>query len=148
MKTKADRSLIEQHKTGRFLEIGPGFGYQTAEVAQKYSKIDIIEVEASIRSIFPHLSISITKQDDSLFPQTQDTIKPLCELKRGQTGLIFSIKSNTPEHLQELLTMGITPNAIVSLIYNYGRYVVFKVNSKEFAADKEITSGIAVQILR
>ncbi len=41
------RLLAEQGKTGRLLEIGPGPGYQTAKVAERNPKSEIVAVEAS-----------------------------------------------------------------------------------------------------
>ncbi len=45
------RLLADQGKTGRFLEIGPGPGYQTAKVAEKNPKTEIVAVEASVDMI-------------------------------------------------------------------------------------------------
>ncbi len=41
------RILADQGKSGRFLEIGSGPGYQTAKVAEKYPKTEIVAVEPS-----------------------------------------------------------------------------------------------------
>jgi|SRR6266498_1566809 len=68
--------------------------------------------------------------------------------KEAREGLrLDSDRTNTPEQLRELMAMGISPNAVVRMIDNYARHVIFNVDHKKFAADKEITSGIAVQIL-
>jgi ubiquinone/menaquinone biosynthesis C-methylase UbiE len=106
----------------------------------------------AIRSSFPYLSILITKPDELLISQAQTSIKSLPALERGQAGWIISIQTNIPEHLQELLVMGISPCATVRMIANYAHYVVFKVDNggytKEFAADIEIAAEITVQVLR
>lgn len=39
--------LDEQHKSGRFLEVGSGSGFQTAEIAQKYPQAEIVALEPS-----------------------------------------------------------------------------------------------------
>jgi len=39
--------LADQGKTGRFLEIGPGPGYQTSKVAERNPKSEIVAVELS-----------------------------------------------------------------------------------------------------
>lgn len=41
------RLLADQKKAGRFLEVGPGPGYQTAKVAERNPESEIVAVEAS-----------------------------------------------------------------------------------------------------
>jgi Fe2+ transport system protein FeoA len=73
-----------------------------------------------------------------------DSIKRLHELERGQSGPIVWIKMKTPQRSRDLAAMGIFPLATVTMIANYAHHVIFKVDEREFAADREIASGIGV----
>ena len=75
----------------------------------------------------------------------QNSLIGLNKLKNNQTGLIVSIKPSQIEFFQELTALGITPYTFVKIIHNDGRYIVFKVDRKEFAADMEISSAVMVQ---
>ncbi len=84
-------------------------------------------------------------RDKSISSPAQNSIRRLDELEGGQAGLIVSIKARSPEQLQELIAIGISPCSIVRMIENYAHHVVFKVDHKKFAADKEIASEIFVR---
>jgi Fe2+ transport system protein FeoA len=73
-------------------------------------------------------------------------IKCLNELERGQSGLILTIKTSSHDTMQELVSLGISPDAMVEMVDAYAGYVVFKVNQKEFAAEQEIAAGIDVLV--
>jgi ubiquinone/menaquinone biosynthesis C-methylase UbiE/Fe2+ transport system protein FeoA len=103
--------------------------------------------QCSIRSSFPYLSILITRPDEHLISQARNSIKPLPALQRGQAGWIISIQPDVPERMQELLAMGISPYATVKMIANYAHYMIFMVDRREFAADRETTAGILLTVL-
>ncbi|MBN2119389.1 MAG: ferrous iron transport protein A [Anaerolineales bacterium] len=74
-----------------------------------------------------------------------NSIKQLDELEIGRAGLIVSIKMKSDETLRELTSMGISPYAIVRMFANQKSHFIFMVDSKKFAADREIAAGIMVQ---
>ncbi len=91
--------------------------------------------------------VLITGQNEPGLSQAHASIKPLRELEPGQAGPIVSIQMNTPELSQELTAMGIAPNAVVRMVANHRSSFLFRIERKEFAADKEIASGIWVRTL-
>jgi len=85
------------------------------------------------------------KLTGGFYPQAQNKIKQLDELEAGQTGLIVSIKAKTPENSQMLMAMGISSYAVVRMINNYPHHIIFKIDHRKFAADKEIGAMIFIQ---
>jgi Fe2+ transport system protein FeoA len=120
--------LAKQRRSGRFLEIGSGPGYQTAEVARRYP-------------------ILIHKQDDSPQPPVQNAVKQLSELDAGQVGLIVSVEADSPGSSQKLVTMGILPNSVVRMMNRYAHYIIFKVDDRKFAAERAVGERILVQTI-
>ena len=96
---------------------------------------------------FPYLSLLINKHDNPPSSETQNPLKQLDELGPGQSGLIVSIVSKTSKSSQQLMAMGIVPDATVRMMNNFAHYIVFKVDQKKFAADKDIAARILVQTI-
>jgi Fe2+ transport system protein FeoA len=53
----------------------------------------------------------------------------------------------TRRRAYELAALGILPCTTITMIANHGYSVIFKVDDREFAADREIASGIRVGAL-
>jgi Fe2+ transport system protein FeoA len=94
---------------------------------------------------FPYLSILINEHENRISSDTQNSLTQLDELEAGQRGLIVSIVSKTSESSQQLMAMGIVPDATVRMMNNFAHYIVFKVDQKKFAADKDIAARILVR---
>jgi Fe2+ transport system protein FeoA len=88
------------------------------------------------------LSTAYTNQET--ITGSEDSIKRLYELRRGQAGPIVWINISTPQRLQDLRAMGIFPYATVTMIANHDHHVIFRLDHRDFAADKEIASRIWV----
>lgn len=94
---------------------------------------------------FPYLPLLINKHDNSVPLESQNPLKQLDELGPGQDGLIVTIGSKTSESSQQLMAMGIVPDATVRMMNNFAHYIVFKIDQKKFVADKDIAARILVR---
>jgi DtxR family Mn-dependent transcriptional regulator len=72
-------------------------------------------------------------------------IKPLTELKAGQTGSIAYLLTQDNKKLQKLISMGILPGMKIILLHKIPSYV-FQVGHTQVAVDKEMADNIYVRI--
>jgi Fe2+ transport system protein FeoA len=85
-----------------------------------------------------------TRRDDPV-PVADNGVRPLDELKSGQSGQIVAIAQNARQ-LQQLTALGVVQSAFVRVIDNQVHHVMFRVDGRKVAVDKEVAAGIAIRV--
>lgn len=70
----------------------------------------------------------------------------LSDLKPDRRGRVITIRTKNAHELQRLMHAGVLPNAAVNVMYRDARHVLFFANYIELAVDRQIASGIFVEL--
>jgi len=77
----------------------------------------------------------------------ESTVRPLLNIKKGQTGKVAYIHSINDKKIQKLISMGVLPGLEVKLKQKQPS-IVFNIGYSEFAIDEEIAKDIYVKIIQ
>lgn len=76
------------------------------------------------------------------------SIVPLTDLKAGQNGMIVSIDKTHSDGCQKLIELGVSLHSYVRVFCNQSSHLIFDVNRKRIAADRDTAMKIKVQMPR